>query len=252
MSKFHINKHGVPAPCKAKPGNCPLGGDETHFGSQEEAQTYVDKKNEQEYKLMPDVLEHSNSKNTESKKKLTPAQKKAKEKKEFEERLTSKLGKYWRNRDGTPNEKMVKHCLKNTKYVEIGNSFIDVADSKPKIHNQMWYDDETKSPEVNFENFYNYNVRMEMPDYYEMTGRSYSGDGKLKMIPQYDGVEDLELALLTYEDDSRFEAREISEDELEEINNGIKEVRENYEKRLKAYYKRYKDKIIATGYWSNR
>ena len=26
MAKFHINKHGVPAPCKAKPGNCPLGG----------------------------------------------------------------------------------------------------------------------------------------------------------------------------------------------------------------------------------
>lgn len=45
MSKFHINKHGVPAPCRAKPGNCPLGGDESHFDTQEEAQIHADKVN---------------------------------------------------------------------------------------------------------------------------------------------------------------------------------------------------------------
>ena len=55
MSKFHINKHGVPAPCKAKPGNCPLGGDDQHFNSQEEAQVYADKVNEQEHSLLPQV-----------------------------------------------------------------------------------------------------------------------------------------------------------------------------------------------------
>lgn len=33
MARFHINKHGVPAPCKAKSGNCPLGGDEKHYNS---------------------------------------------------------------------------------------------------------------------------------------------------------------------------------------------------------------------------
>lgn len=41
MSKFHINKHGVPAPCQAKKGNCPLGGDsgnENHFNTKEEAE----------------------------------------------------------------------------------------------------------------------------------------------------------------------------------------------------------------------
>jgi hypothetical protein len=34
MSKFHINKHGVLALCKAREGNCPLGGDtdgKNHF-----------------------------------------------------------------------------------------------------------------------------------------------------------------------------------------------------------------------------
>ncbi len=57
MAKFHINKHGVPAPCKAKPGNCPLGGDETHFNSPEEAQVAADKMNEEKHGIIPGMRE---------------------------------------------------------------------------------------------------------------------------------------------------------------------------------------------------
>ena len=59
MSKFHINKHGVPAPCKAKTGNCPLGGDEQHFNSQADAQTHVDKVNLDKYSMLPKVNKES-------------------------------------------------------------------------------------------------------------------------------------------------------------------------------------------------
>lgn len=52
MSKFHINKHGVPAPCKATKGNCPLGGDEQHFNSEEEAQAFINNRMESEYGLL--------------------------------------------------------------------------------------------------------------------------------------------------------------------------------------------------------
>lgn len=52
MSKFHINKHGVPAPCKATKGNCPLGGDEQHFNSEEEAQAFINNQMESEYGLL--------------------------------------------------------------------------------------------------------------------------------------------------------------------------------------------------------
>ena len=55
MSKFHINKHGVPAPCKATKGNCPLGGDEQHFDSQEAAQEYADKINADEHGYLPTI-----------------------------------------------------------------------------------------------------------------------------------------------------------------------------------------------------
>ena len=52
MTKFHINKHGVPAPCKAKNDNCPLGGDEAHFSNPEQAQEYIDNKLEKEFGLL--------------------------------------------------------------------------------------------------------------------------------------------------------------------------------------------------------
>ena len=47
---YHIKKDGTPDICRAKPGNCPLGGDENHFPTKEEAQDYADKKNELEVK----------------------------------------------------------------------------------------------------------------------------------------------------------------------------------------------------------
>lgn len=49
MSKFHINKHGVPAPCRAKEGNCPYGGSDSHYDTYEEAQAAANKQNESEY-----------------------------------------------------------------------------------------------------------------------------------------------------------------------------------------------------------
>lgn len=58
MSKFHINKHGVPAPCKATKGNCPLGGDDSHFNTKEEAQEHVDKQNEEKYGVIPGMESH--------------------------------------------------------------------------------------------------------------------------------------------------------------------------------------------------
>lgn len=52
MPRFHINKKGVPAPCRAKSGNCPLGGDEQHFNTQAEAQAAVDEKNKQTFGIL--------------------------------------------------------------------------------------------------------------------------------------------------------------------------------------------------------
>lgn len=53
MARFHINKHGVPAPCRATKGNCPLGGEGKHFDTREAAQEFADSQNEKESSLLP-------------------------------------------------------------------------------------------------------------------------------------------------------------------------------------------------------
>lgn len=60
MSKFHINKHGVPAPCRATKGNCPLGGEGEHFNTQQEAQEYADKVNMEKHGYLPSIEAASN------------------------------------------------------------------------------------------------------------------------------------------------------------------------------------------------
>lgn len=58
MTKYHINKNGVPAICRAKKGNCPLGGQtgsENHFNTSEEAQAAADKMNEAQYGIIKDL-----------------------------------------------------------------------------------------------------------------------------------------------------------------------------------------------------
>jgi len=52
MSKFHINKNGVSAPCRATKGNCPLGGEGQHFNSEEEAQAFITNQMEKEHGLL--------------------------------------------------------------------------------------------------------------------------------------------------------------------------------------------------------
>lgn len=46
---YHIAKNGTPAICKAQPGKCPLGSQDEHFDTIEEAQIYADELN-QKYK----------------------------------------------------------------------------------------------------------------------------------------------------------------------------------------------------------
>lgn len=262
--KFHINKHGVPAPCRAKEGNCPLGGAEQHFPNLNDAQAYADKINEQKYGLICNVREKlsshgepsepldksnlysENAGQEEKEKKLSPAQLRKQEKKEFEEKLSKVLDKLWRG-----DKKMTSYCIKTNKYIESNGSFIEVGDSKPSIKREIFYDDEKKAPEMTYETFYNYNARL-MPEHYEKEANYlYEGRGTLKIIPQYGG-DNLDLATLTYNPSPKGPYREVTDEELEKINQSIDEIRNDFEKRIKSYYKTKKDKISIKSYWVNR
>ena len=43
---YHIAKNGTPAICTAQPGKCPLGNQDEHFDTVEEAQIYADELNQ--------------------------------------------------------------------------------------------------------------------------------------------------------------------------------------------------------------
>lgn len=49
--KYHIDRNGKPAPCRATKRPCPLGGEEAHFDSMEEAQAFVDQQNQEQFGL---------------------------------------------------------------------------------------------------------------------------------------------------------------------------------------------------------
>ena len=70
MTKWHINKHGVPALCKARDGRCPLGGNEQHFDNVEKAQEYANREMETQFGLLPNS-EEERKKNIENNKNLS-------------------------------------------------------------------------------------------------------------------------------------------------------------------------------------
>lgn len=53
MTKYHINKYGLPAICKAQEGNCPIGDANRHFETRAEAKEHADTEAEKEHGFLP-------------------------------------------------------------------------------------------------------------------------------------------------------------------------------------------------------
>ena len=157
--------------------------------------------------------------------------------------LEQELKSYWKNDD------MVKHCMKHDKYIQLGEWFVSVCDSKPTIQHEMYYNDEYSAPGTDEESFTRYNSR-------HMPSTIDTSKYNIFIIKHYCGQTDQKLACLSlvskYEDTNNEAIKQLSPDEVEAVNNAIKEVQVNYAKRLKTYFKRYSDKITTHGYWANR
>lgn len=161
--------------------------------------------------------------------------------------LEEELRSYWKD------ERMVKHCLEHDKYVKIDNWFVDVCEAKPSISSTMYYDDEYDAPKTNKAQFLHYN-QGNAPRKLENSMRKYF------LIKQYSGQNNEKLASITsyadYENpnDNPYIKiiKELTTEEMQEVNKAIEEVQQDYTKRLETYYKRYADKITTSGYWANR
>lgn len=50
-NRYHIGKNGLPAVCQAKKQLCPLGGEDSHYSTKEEAQIEADKLNSKKFPM---------------------------------------------------------------------------------------------------------------------------------------------------------------------------------------------------------
>lgn len=57
MVKYHINSKGTPAPCKAKKGNCPFGGDDVHYDNLKDARAAATEMLENSHSILPGINE---------------------------------------------------------------------------------------------------------------------------------------------------------------------------------------------------
>ena len=171
--------------------------------------------------------------------------------KEDYQELTRLLELTWRKRDGSTDQKMVDHCLKAHKYIRLDDMIVSVCDLKPTIQNVIWYDDTRADPGDSCDAFVFAN-RHNMPQLWSLTHRTqdlyimvaYSGDktgGKLASLSHAETPT------------TRPAIRRVTPDELIKINEAVEEVRQDYAKRLAAYYKRYgKTHVRSEGYWADR
>jgi len=161
------------------------------------------------------------------------------------EELEELLKIRWNN-----SESMVEHCLKNSKYIKIGDKFIEVGSKKPTIQKQFWFDDEKPIPEPSKEIFMRGNKRSNSPREYELENDRYE---KLLIVPLYhEDKTDFRLCSLSYQKPKDYSSIEVTEEMLKIINTAEKELKTKYEKRLETYWKRYSKHIRCSGYWVNR
>lgn len=158
--------------------------------------------------------------------------------------------------------KMVDWCLKNTVYIDMGEYYLDLM-SKPKIDSTIHYADQipgtyemAEDPGTSWEVFKNYNTRLNSP----ARDLEYIENGyEVLIMNQYradkpDPMNGLLKAWSTkrWNEDLQDGQRLATAEELEIITKALKTEAENYEKRLRTYYKRYKNKINTNSYWADR
>jgi hypothetical protein len=171
--------------------------------------------------------------------------------------LENLLALTWRKRNGEIDQGMVDHCLKTGKYIRIGDLFVSVCDRKPAIDTTIWYDDTTKGPDANFANFLHLNERNNMPGLWKLDTRYCGRESELYIRVQYNGdktggkLATLEMIPEGFARDGII--RKATPQDLEQINAAVQEVRDDYRKRLDAYWKRYgKTQVSSRGYWVDR
>ena len=163
-----------------------------------------------------------------------------------------------------------KHYLRNYEYIEYENAGVKhvIAWDKPRIQNEIWYDDECK-----WEAFRNRNMRYQFNDF--GIGRWLDDQRSLEVSGFCSGDHLEEPYIRTWPDNRScteeavpvFNERAYDREHLiergmvpvamgEDDRNALIEIidglKDGFEQRLARYFKRYPDKVVSRGYWANR
>jgi hypothetical protein len=175
----------------------------------------------------------------------------------MKETLRELLEKVW-TRDSGIDQRMVEHCLKSSNYIDMGEFYLDLGQSKPTITKDLYFADTDYStgeyrsaPDNTWKLFKSYNMRMnsnqkwldELKDHDIIFKTQYS---------RHIGGE-----LMTWANDNynyRKDEGDITAtpEQKEIVINALIESDKKYLTRLERYYKRYADKVWTHTYWAER
>ena len=163
------------------------------------------------------------------------------------------------------SENMQKYLVDRYDFYKTNDGLIIELEkvNKISIDKTMYYDDETESPEVNEQNFIDYN-RSNVPshnlkDYLEEK-ENLQKNGCASGRYDYNGIyfrltynnDDKVVHCNWHDDKDKYFKRYLTKEEEQDFIDLIKERQEKYIERLKKYFKRYGKNITTHGYWANR
>ena len=151
------------------------------------------------------------------------------------------------------NEKWQNDDIKENYFFETLDGYIIAlaTEKSYKIHKDLWYDDETPTPDKTKKYFIDYNLRMHAGNRDEYLENSY----KCYIQPNYDfNIKNACVNAMKYPEDydKRFFIRELTEEEKQEYIKIIKVIKLRFIERLSKYFDRYNKNIYCIGYWANR
>lgn len=167
-------------------------------------------------------------------------------------------------------KKYYQQQAKQNYYYQLDDGLVVVFE-RSSIESTMYYNDEYEAPSTALESFINYNMNHNFNDngiasWIEMerdlreTGCCLGSHSKMWLAQYYNDDRKI-LSLQTtvshfdgnlYAHESREFVRYLTDEETKEMLKAYEQIKQDYDKRLRTYYKRYHDKITTYGYWANR
>ena len=145
--------------------------------------------------------------------------------------------------------------MTSANYIDVGPYYLNIGD-KPSIDSTLYYDDETEGPDASkFEAFKAYNMRNKRFDLDELIA---NGRGNIWVYTNYTndrtGGKLKGWSTTHWDEEPRHlgDYHKATDDDIAAIRQGLAAQKAAFEKRLATYWKRYSNKVHASGYWANR